>query len=56
MTNRYMLYQIAYALRKFLLRNNFGTIPKEDWMQAKKELDLITYHIGMTIKYSGRLK
>ena len=56
MTKRYMLYQIAYALRKFLLRDNLGDVPKEDWMQAKQELNLVTYHIGMSIKYPGRLK
>ena len=50
---RYMLYQIAYALFKFLQRKD---IPEDDRMQAEQEYNLACYHVMMSIQYRGRKK
>ena len=53
MMRRYMLYQIAYALWKFLQGKD---IPWDDRMQAEQELNLASYHVMMSIQYPGRRK
>ena len=54
MMRRYMLYQIAYALFKFLQKVNPADIPKEDRNQAECEYNLACYHIMKSIQYPGR--
>ncbi len=51
MMRRYMLYQIAYALFKFLQQKE---VPEEDRNQAECEYNLACYHIGNLIRYTGR--
>ena len=48
MMRRYMLYQIAYALFKFLQGKD---IPWEDRMQAETEYNAACYHVMMSIRY-----
>ena len=48
MMKRYMLYQIAYALWKFLQGKD---IPEEDRMQAETEYNAACYHVMMSIRY-----
>jgi len=51
MMKRYMLYQIAYALWKFLQGKD---IPLEDRMQAEQEMNLASYSVMKSIQYRGR--
>ncbi len=51
MMRRYMLYQIAYALFKFLQQKE---VPDEDRNQAECEYNLACYHIMKSIQYPGR--
>lgn len=51
MTRRYMLYQISYALFKFLSGKD---IPWEDRMQAEQELNLASYSVMSLIQYRGK--
>ena len=53
MMRRYMLYQIAYVLFRFLQGKD---IPWEDRMQAETEYNAACYHIGNLIRYPGRRK
>lgn len=53
MMRRYMLYQIAYVLFKFLQGKD---IPEADRNQAECEYNLACYHIGNSIRYPGRRK
>ena len=53
MTRRYMLYQIAYALFKFLSQKD---IPEEHRMQAEQELNLATYNVMSLIQCRGKKK
>ena len=48
-----MLYQIAYALFKFLSQKD---IPEEHRMQAEQELNLATYNVMSLIQYRGKKK
>ena len=51
MMKRYMLYQIAYALWKFLQGKD---IPWDDRMQAEQEMNLASYSVMKSIQYRGR--
>lgn len=51
MMRRYMLYQIAYALFKFLKQKE---VSEEDRNQAECEYNLACYHIMKSIQYRGR--
>lgn len=48
MMRRYMLYQIAYVLFRFLQGKD---IPWEDRMQAETEYNAACYHVMMSIRY-----
>ena len=51
MMKRYMMYQIAYALWKFLQGKD---IPWDDRMQAEQEMNLASYSVMKLIQYPGR--
>jgi len=48
MWQRYMMYQRAFALWKFLQGKD---IPEEDRSHAEQELNLLSYHIMMSHEY-----